>query len=550
MRGTKISTTRREVISDAGQEDRAHARVEGQGQGGSAADAARDRRGQEDRVARLLPTWWRRDPDLLAEELRSLRAAGFRVRQRETVAGSSLALNVERAGVRYRLLYPAGFPTFLPFAFEGWAPIDPLRARVEAQNARPGGAGVLAVEELAHGRRESVNFTCSTFGVLLAGPWRQIHDGEGGLLRAARSTRGQAVLVRGLTGTRRADDITVAVLGLWGAFDGERLTGWWARGDALHWDDGLPGIARQVERAITRHHKITRKAIWAEPRPLLGYASPSRYPGVTDWLFISRGQYGGRALGVVEHVTPESFRVRAPYAEQLADKRVAIIGCGSLGWPVAVGLARAGVRWFALYDADRLYPGNLARLGAGLGQTAQFKVDALRAELAQVASGMFVATSRTFVGDLVDARALVGQRPDLVIDSAADESTPLQTNTAALTLGVPAIYAWMTRGVRSARIFRIVPGRTPCYACVANARPASLVEERRSEAHEFTLIGANFNIDPIAAATVRMAVRTLAGDSVDASNPDHFVMRVGGPAPSTEMLVFRRDPKCRWCRWE
>lgn len=387
----------------------------------------------------------------------------------------------------------------------------------------------------------------SRFGVLLAGPWGRIDDGEGGLVRAAGSGRGRAVLVKAITGTRREQEIAAAAQPLSNAFDGTELTGWWVRGEELSWNEGPAGIAKQVEQAIARFHRIPEKRLWAEPRPLLGYASPSIIPGYTVWLFISRGAEGGRALGLIESVSAESFHIRAPYAPALAEKRVSIIGCGSLGWPIAIGLARAGVRSFALYDGDRLYPGNLARLGAGLGQTGDHKVEALREELHQVASDMHVTTCSTFVGDIIDARGLLEAGPDLIIDAAADEATPNHTNAAALARGVPAIYAWMTRGVRSARIFRIVPGRTACYACVAFARPRSLVDEPRSDAHEFDLIGANFNIDPIAAATVRMAVRTLAGDPPSAENPDHLILRVGGPVALPEALHFDRDRRCRWC---
>ena len=100
------------------------------------------------------------------------------------------------------------------------------------------------------------------------------------------------------------------------------------------------------------------------------------------------------------------------------------------------------------------------------------------------------------------------------------------------------------RWVNSLRRVEAAPDRVS----TRNARPRSLVDEPRSDALEFIWIGANFNIDPIAAATVRMAVRTLAGDRTDETNPDHLILRVGGPVPVAEILTFERDPHCRWCR--
>lgn len=146
------TTTRREVIP-SGQEGRAQGR-QGQGQGGPAADAARDRRGEEDRVALLIPTWWERDPDLLAEELRSLRAAGFRIRQAGPVTDTTLAVDLERTSVRYRVVYPSGFPRVHPIAFRGnTLPMAATDERVAGQGGLPGGMGVLALEQLIHGVR-------------------------------------------------------------------------------------------------------------------------------------------------------------------------------------------------------------------------------------------------------------------------------------------------------------------------------------------------------------------------------------------------------------
>jgi len=382
--------------------------------------------------------------------------------------------------------------------------------------------------------------------VLLAAPWPfSIDDRDGGPLAASMSGRGSAVAVTGV-GDARANPLPWGSLTAVAAFD-QPLTGWWARGERPDWQQGPEAVATAIERAVVRWHRLGSAALRGSPAPILGVTWP--YDGTEPevrWQFMRRVDRRP-TFGANLDLSLGSFRIRAPYAAQLAGHRVAIVGCGSLGWPIAIGLARAGVRRFALFDRDRLAPGNLARLGAQLDQVGEYKVEALRAALHQVTVGLNISVHPHFVGLEVESRALAAVDPTLIIDAAANEATPNPVNAAALTLGVPALYAWMTRGVRRARIFRTVPGRTPCYACVAWARPRSLVLERRSQAVEFTFIGANFNIDPIAAAAVRMAVRTLCGDPVNATNPDHLVLRVGGPVPVAQRLHFTRDPRCRWC---
>ena len=540
---------RKEATTDGRQEaDRAKVSSEGTSPSQDrTADSAADRRRQEDRLAQLVPDWWKRDPGLVRAEIRHLAAAGFRLRRREVTTFGDLRLLLEHHGARYFAHYPAGFPSAGVLAGHDWELAREHQTLALSSNAGSG-AAVVALTDLLHRRRTEVDYPVVRFGVLLAGPWHKIHDGKGGQLHAYTAGRGTAVLPWISSGTAGDDALAIASAAseLMSPF-AQPVPGWWARGEAPDWQDGPEGIGDAIESMIRRQQHLTRTELRSPSRPLFGLVWPLWAGGPSHWLFVRRSTKAGWTFGRNEPVTAASFQVRAPYAEQLAGRRVTIVGCGSLGWPIAIGLARAGIRHFTLIDGDRLGAGNLARLGAGLGQTGDRKIEALREELQQVASGMEVITTPGLVGITVGARTIVADKPDLIIDAAADEATPPQTNAAAIALDVPAIYAWMTRGVRNARIFRMVPGRTPCYACVANAHPRSLVEERRSDALEFIWIGANFNIDPIAAAVVRMAVRTLARDPVDQANPDHVILRVGGPVPVAETLIFKRNPRCRWC---
>ena len=69
---------------------------------------------------------------------------------------------------------------------------------------------------------------------------------------------------------------------------------------------------------------------------------------------------------------------------RLADKRVAIIGCGGLGSNAAVMLTRAGVGHLVLIDFDTVCESNLNRQAFFADQLGMLKVDALAANLRRI----------------------------------------------------------------------------------------------------------------------------------------------------------------------
>lgn len=68
----------------------------------------------------------------------------------------------------------------------------------------------------------------------------------------------------------------------------------------------------------------------------------------------------------------------------LANKRVAILGCGSMGSKVAASLARSGVGKFYLVDADLLKVGNLVRHELDWAAVGAHKVDGLIQHLKRI----------------------------------------------------------------------------------------------------------------------------------------------------------------------
>jgi molybdopterin/thiamine biosynthesis adenylyltransferase len=456
-------------------------------------------------------------------------------------------VHLQRGRELFTAVYPYAFPRGHVITHGGHQRPPTYRDHVGLSDEGDDPAGLVALTRARYGRRTEQNFTVKLFSVLLPPDWFTL-EGTGGRIEFGWTESLSAVLPRRVTGVKDGHFVALYTLGLQAAFP-VKSVGWWVRGDALDWRAGPDAVAAKIEEAVAEHHAMPVAELrFALGHALAGYASPSELRrDLLRWTFLARKRNGEPVFGHLLPYRNEDFDVRAPFAPLLKGKRVAVVGCGSLGWPIAVGLARAGVRDFVLYDLDGVRAGNLARIGARIPHIGQLKVNALASELRQIASLVAVQPRGLYAGTHVGAESLIDARPDLIVDASAEEQSPPETNRAALALGAPVIYSWMTYTVRAARVFRVLPGRTACYACVANSRPRSVVGRDRRLSPNGIWDGANFNIDAVAAATVRMAVRTLAGDAVDGTNPDHVVLSFGGAVPTARRLEIPRDPKCAWC---
>jgi hypothetical protein len=97
-------------------------------------------------------------------------------------------------------------------------------------------------------------------------------------------------------------------------------------------------------------------------------------------LLVSRLYHGGTALkSEVERADPTWVHGRGhdPRFERLRSATVAVLGCGSVGAPVAVQLAAAGVGGLILIDPDTLRWANVGRHPVGARGVGRNKAEAL-----------------------------------------------------------------------------------------------------------------------------------------------------------------------------
>lgn len=109
----------------------------------------------------------------------------------------------------------------------------------------------------------------------------------------------------------------------------------------------------------------------------------------------------------------------SPIIARRQNAKVLILGCGSLGAPVAELLARAGVGDMHLLDKEAFDPENCARHILGFPEVGHSKAEAVAARLRQLVPGITVKAHRALATDWVTSVCKPGQY-DLVLDCTGE----------------------------------------------------------------------------------------------------------------------------------
>ena len=169
----------------------------------------------------------------------------------------------------------------------------------------------------------------------------------------------------------------------------------------LHWQAlVLPVLARSVVDGFRRNElgwKVTDR------RTL---ASSSRI----DWIRS-------------ENWSPANSHARGRFATAVAQRRVLIIGAGSLGSAVAELLVRGGLAHVTICDSDVVEQGNLARHTLGIRDVGTGKAVALATRLQSISAHVEVAAIQSLFPDLSEEQMDTVSNCDLIVDCTAEEST-------------------------------------------------------------------------------------------------------------------------------
>jgi hypothetical protein len=173
------------------------------------------------------------------------------------------------------------------------------------------------------------------------------------------------------------------------------------------------------------------------------------------------------ASGTPETIRDADWRKRLEglVPEQVEQKHVMVVGCGSVGSFVAAELVRSGVRRLTLVDPDVVEWANLTRtvyLHADLGRT---KVEALRDHLRAIFPDVDVTTHARPVQDLTDDLDAMLKQANLVIAAVDQPKANGLIDRYCYALNKPVVFIGLYRGAKGGEVIVTQPKYTPCFHC-------------------------------------------------------------------------------------
>lgn len=206
--------------------------------------------------------------------------------------------------------------------------------------------------------------------------------------------------------------------------------------------------------------------------------------------------------------------------EYLKTQTVGIIGLGSGGSFVALGLAMSGVGRFILVDDDILETANVLRHAAGLEHVGRPKVEAV----ADLIHQRFPEAETRTVNGRIEQHLDLLDEVDLVVVGVDGEGPKYAINEACLEHGVTAVYAGVYERGEGGDVCVIDPEDGPCYACWAEHLREGLADLANGGAElDYGMIGPGGTLEAepglwlhvvrIAATQADMALNLLLKDS-------------------------------------
>lgn len=181
--------------------------------------------------------------------------------------------------------------------------------------------------------------------------------------------------------------------------------------------------------------------------------------------------YDGKKLKVESYGLYQSIFSRNKgilETDRMAQKRVVILGCGSVGSLVAMELARAGVSYFLLCDADIVEYHNVCRHQCGITDVGDLKVNALSRKLQNINPNIKIIRFEGIVQNLpkstLDEFCVANQT--IFVGCADNRDADIYANRISIYYAAAFLSIGFWERAYAGEIFYHITGKgMPCYEC-------------------------------------------------------------------------------------
>ncbi len=204
------------------------------------------------------------------------------------------------------------------------------------------------------------------------------------------------------------------------------------------------------------------------------------------------------------------------------EKKVMIIGLGTLGSYISLELAKTGIYHFILIDYDIVQPVNISRHLAFIDDIGKYKTKVIQDQINRTNPNAIVqvlSLNPFTTANLMKFRRLI-RDVDLILMTTANHNASILLNKIAIEEGKIVIYSECGPDAKIGRIYRVIPRKTPCYMCInSKIFHDDFYFRIKPDSDEFITQFAGYNqpgipgisidINFIALFTARFAIQTL-----------------------------------------
>lgn len=158
-------------------------------------------------------------------------------------------------------------------------------------------------------------------------------------------------------------------------------------------------------------------------------------------------------------------------SKDVIQKRVLIIGVGSVGSYIAEQMIRSGVGNLILIDPDDVEYSNLSRTNYFVDDVGKPKVEALAKHLYKINPSIQVDFHKKDI-HAFEASQLKEKfsQSDVVVAATDNPSAQRTINRFAYSNGKPAVFVGLYEGADGGEVILSIPEETPCYQCATSIR--------------------------------------------------------------------------------